>query len=128
MHHEFRRKIRVGIGTLNTMRNIAPILPDLPFGVRAMLFFHKQLRWIAPFFILLLLLLIPLLSGIVWVQYFLLYPMLAFLLLAAAGWLAESLGRRLGPLSLPFYFLAINTGLLIAWLRVAQAKRVATWE
>jgi cellulose synthase/poly-beta-1,6-N-acetylglucosamine synthase-like glycosyltransferase len=128
MRDEFRRKIRVGIGTLNTRHTIAPLLRDLSFGVRVMLFSHKWLRWMAPFFILALLLLIPLLSGIWWVQSFLLIPLLVFLFLAAAGWLAELLGRRLGLLSLPFYFLAINTGLLIAWLRVAQAKRVATWE
>ena len=43
--------------------------------------------------------------------------MLAFLLLSAVGWIAESFNRRLGLLSLPFYFMAINTALFIAWFR-----------
>ena len=128
MRREFRRKIRVGIGTLNTMRALAPVLRQLPFSIRTMLFAHKRLRWMAPFFILLLLVLIPLLSGIAWVQTFLLWPMLAFLAVAAAGWVAELFDRRLGILSLPFYFLAINTALFIAWFKTAQAKTVATWE
>ncbi|MFZ1728604.1 MAG: glycosyltransferase family 2 protein [Bacteroidota bacterium] len=128
MKHEFRRKIRVGIGTLNTMRSLAPILRDLPTKVRLMLFAHKQLRWAAPFFILALLIVIPLLSAIAWVQWYLFFPMLAFLLLAAAGWGAEAAGRRLGLLSLPFYFMTINTALFIAWFRIAQASRAATWE
>jgi cellulose synthase/poly-beta-1,6-N-acetylglucosamine synthase-like glycosyltransferase len=128
MKREFRRKIRVGIGTFNTMRTLAPILRSLPAHVRLMLFAHKQLRWAAPFFILVLLIVIPLLSSIGWVQSYLLFPMLAFLLLAAAGWIAEATGRRLGFLSLPFYFLAINTALFIAWFKIAQAGRMATWE
>lgn len=128
MRREFRRKIRVGIGTLNTMHALAPVLKRLPLSVRAMLFAHKRLRWAAPFFILALFLLIPLLSGIGWVFDFLFLPMLAFLAIAAAGWLAELLDRRLGILSLPFYFLAINTALLIAWFKSTQARTVATWE
>ncbi len=128
MQREFRRKIRVGIGTLNTMRTLAPVLRTLPLHIRMMLFAHKRLRWAAPFFILALLLVIPLLSGLSWVEYFLFYPMIAFLAIAAAGWIAESAGRRLGLLSLPFYFMAINTALFISWFKIAQASRVATWE
>ena len=67
MEREFRRKIRVGIGTLNTMRTLAPVLRKLPASVRLMLFAHKQLRWTAPFSILALLIAIPLLAGIPWV-------------------------------------------------------------
>jgi poly-beta-1,6-N-acetyl-D-glucosamine synthase len=128
MRREFRRKIRVGIGTLNTLRTLSPILRDLPASVRLMLFAHKRLRWIAPFFILLLLVTIPLLSGIAWVHDFLFIPMIVFLAVAVLGWLAELFDRRLGFLSLPFYFLAINTALFIAWFKLAQADRIPTWE
>ncbi len=128
MEREFRRKIRVGIGTLNTMRTLAPVLRKLPASVRLMLFAHKQLRWTAPFSILALLIAIPLLAGIPWVFWTLFLPMLAFLLLSAVGWIAESFNRRLGLLSLPFYFMAINTALFIAWFKIAQASRSATWE
>jgi biofilm PGA synthesis N-glycosyltransferase PgaC len=128
MRREFRRKIRVGIGTLNTKDDLAPVLRSLPWSVRTMHFAHKRLRWVAPFFILALLILVPLLSGIPWVRDFFLLPMLGFLLLAAAGLIAEFFDRRLGLLSLPFYFLAINTALFIAWFKLAQARRSTTWE
>lgn len=128
MRREFRRKIRVGIGTLNTMRALAPVLRGLPFSVRAMLFAHKWLRWTAPFFMLFLIILIPILSGIDWVHDFFFLPMLGFLLLALVGWIAELFDRRLGVFSLPFYFMAINTALFIAWFKIAQAHRNATWE
>lgn len=128
MRREFRRKIRVGIGTLNSKQVLAPVLRGLPWSVRVMYFAHKRLRWGAPFFILSLLILVPLLSGIPWVYDFFLLPMLGILLLAAAGLIAEFFDRRLGLLSLPFYFLAINTALGISWFKLAQARRSATWE
>ncbi len=128
MRREFRRKIRVGIGTLNTRDTLAPLLRDLPWSARVMHYAHKSLRWVAPFLILALLILVPLLSGIPWVRDFFLLPMLGFLLLAAAGLVAEFFDRRLGPLSLPFYFLAVNTALFISWFKLAQARRSTTWE
>lgn len=128
MHLEFRRKIRVGVCTFNAMKLLRPALPSLSLGVRLMLFAHKRLRWQAPFFILALLVLIPLLSTIAWVQFVLLYPMLLFLLLAVIGLLADAAGRGLGVLSLPFYFLSINTALLIARFRAARAAGGVTWE
>lgn len=128
MRREFRRKIRVGIGTLNTMHALRPVLRRLPFSIRAMFFAHKWLRWTAPFFMLFLIILIPLLSGIGWVHDFFFLPMLAFLFLALVGWIAELFDRKLGFLSLPFYFMAINTALFVAWFKIAQAHRSATWE
>jgi hypothetical protein len=51
------------------------------------------------------------------------------LFLGLVGWAAEMRDRHLGPLSLPFYFLAINTALLVAWIKLLFRYRPhAAWD
>ncbi len=128
MKLEFRRKIRVAVGTFNTVFNIRPLLKDLPLTVKLMLFAHKVLRWLVPFFLIGLLLSAALLTSIPWVFDYVLVPVLVFGGWAAIAFVAELFGKRLGVFSLPFYFLAINTALLIGWFRLASHPTVATWE
>ena len=128
MRGEFRRKIRVGVGTFNTMRHIRLHASEIGTGIKSMFFLHKFLRWIVPFFILIVLFSALGLSDHGWVRYYLLAPAAVIIILGLAGWLAEMSGRSLGRLSLPFYFLAINLALLIAWYRFLFQKSSATWE
>ena len=129
MQQEFRRKIRVALGTFNTIPDLRPMLRQLPASLRIMFFMHKTLRWLVPFFLLLIpLALLPLYEH-QWVRCAVLYPTLLFTIIGLVGWIAESLGRRLGPFSLPFYFLAINLALIIAWAKLAFRYRpTATWD
>jgi hypothetical protein len=93
-----------------------------------MFFMHKLLRWLVPFFLLIMLLSAALLADIAWVRSYLLAPAAVIFVLGLIGLLAELFGRSLGRLSLPFYFLAINVALIIAWWKFLFGARKATWE
>lgn len=129
MQQEFRRKIRVALGTFNTRPALRPHLRQLPASLRIMFFMHKTLRWLVPFFLLAIPLALLPLYAYQWVRCAVLYPALLFLLIGGIGWIAEIFGRRLGPLSLPFYFLAINLALIIGWVKLLFTRRPKdTWD
>jgi hypothetical protein len=129
MRHEFRRKIRVALGTFNTIPDLRKLLREMPLRLRAMFFLHKTLRWLVPFFLLLIPLSMLPLAAQDWVRWTVLYPTLLILFLGLVGWAAEMRDRHLGPLSLPFYFLAINTALLVAWIKLLFRYRPhAAWD
>lgn len=128
VRYEFRRKIRVAWGSILTLQRIRGFAARLPRAVRVMFFCHKTLRWLGPFFLLGLLGAAAGLARHELVRDALLLPGLLLALLIAAGWLAELRGSRLGPFSLPFYFLASNLALLVAWWRFATSEAVGTWE
>ncbi len=128
MRAEFRRKVRVARTSFNCLPQLLPIFGRYPLRVRVMIFFHKFLRWLAPFFFLLVALSVIMLSGVDWVRWVLFWPMMAFFALGALGWLVEMTGRRMGVLSLPFYFLAINAAFLLAWITLPFHRAAPTWE
>jgi hypothetical protein len=52
---------------------------------------------------------------------------LAFYTLAGAGGVAERLGRRLGPLALPYFFCTVNLAGLAGLVRFARGRAEAVW-
>jgi poly-beta-1,6-N-acetyl-D-glucosamine synthase len=128
MRSEFRRKIRIAISTFNAMRTLRPRLQQLPFPVRIMLFGHKVLRWLVPFFLTGIVLSALLLASLPWVWNWVLIPLITFCALALLAALAESFGKRLGVLSLPLYFISINLAMLVGWWKFLSGAKASTWE
>ncbi|MCZ7557219.1 MAG: glycosyltransferase family 2 protein [Bacteroidia bacterium] len=128
MRREYHRKIRVAISTFNAMRELRPRLHELPFSVRLMLFGHKTLRWLVPFFLVAILLSAALLASLPWVWNWVLIPSVIFSVLALLAYVAESFGKRLGVLSLPLYFISINVALLVGWWKFLSGAKASTWE
>ena len=127
MREDFRRKIRVARTSFNALPHIARVCSRYPLRVRVMLFVHKLLRWLGPLWLLLAaagILLLP--PGTP--REVLLYAAAAVGVLTAAGWLADLFGRQLGLLSLPFFFIATNAALLIAWVTLPFRRPPPTWE
>jgi hypothetical protein len=50
-----------------------------------------------------------------------------FYALAAAGFVAERLGRRLGPLALPYYFCTVSAAGVAGLARAARGGAEAVW-
>jgi len=50
-----------------------------------------------------------------------------FYALAAAGFVAERLGRRLGPLALPYYFCTVSAAGVVGLARAARGGAEAVW-
>jgi hypothetical protein len=51
-----------------------------------------------------------------------------FYALAAAGLLAEHLGRRLGPLAVPYYFCTVSVAGMAGLARAARGGAEAVWS
>ncbi len=128
MREEFRRKVRVARTSFNSIPHIMRVWRRYPLRVQMMLLFHKFLRWIVPFMLLIAAGAIIALPADGALREPLLWAMAAFGALTILGWLAELAGRRLGVFSLPFYFTAINAALLVAWITLPFKRPPPTWE
>ena len=122
---EFKRRIRIGAGNIQAFFWLLDFLDPL----RGWPFFcyvsHKVTRWFSPLFVLLglvaclLLVVAPQGGG---------YRFAAILVLAVVGCSAFSFLVRFKPGSVLFYFLAMNVGLGLGFVRFACGIRSAAWE
>ncbi|HLF13456.1 MAG TPA: glycosyltransferase family 2 protein [Bacteroidota bacterium] len=124
---EFQRKIRISASNFNTISDIAPLLHPRYHFVSFALWSHKIIRWCAPF----LLLTMVCASGILaWKSAFflgLVYGEIVFLILVLMGVFAEKFRIRIGILSFPYYFIAMNAALLLGFFRFLRQGQPPTW-
>jgi cellulose synthase/poly-beta-1,6-N-acetylglucosamine synthase-like glycosyltransferase len=125
---EFERKVRTLVRGLTAFFANLELLDARRFGFFSFqLFSHKLMRWLAPFFMILL---IP-----------------ASLLAAVAGSVAGAavlaaqalfyglawLGHRLPklrdslPVKVPFFFTQVNLAILAAWVKYLRGERIVLW-
>ena len=125
---EFRRHVRIIAQGAHLLRRWLPAL------IRArqwraiwMLISHRALRWTtAPCLALALASNVALLAaGPVYTAT--LIGQAAFYALAAAGFAADRLGRRLGPLALPYYFCTVSAAGVAGLARAARGGADAVW-
>lgn len=125
---EFRRHVRIIAQGMHLLRRWLPAL------VRArrwravwMLLSHRVLRWATAFFLAgaLVASLALLDRGPVYVVA--LAGQVAFYVLAAAGFAAERLGRRLGLLALPYFFCTVSGAGVAGLARFARGGAEAVW-
>jgi cellulose synthase/poly-beta-1,6-N-acetylglucosamine synthase-like glycosyltransferase len=124
---EFERKVRTLIRGLTTLFAHAGVLN--PFRYRLFAFemiSHKLMRWLAPFFLLLVLLApLALLPSPFYLAAFV--AQAAFYLIAlGALWQVGGL-QRLFAGKLALYFTSVNLAILVAWVRYAQGVRQELW-
>jgi cellulose synthase/poly-beta-1,6-N-acetylglucosamine synthase-like glycosyltransferase len=126
---EYRRKVRTMVRGMQTLFFKRHLLDPLRHGRFAwMLFSHKVCRWLAPWALLMGLAGLILL-GLTWrPALLLLAPLLALLVLAAAGWAWPE--RRTMPraLSMPAFAFAGNLAAMVAAARAARGELGAVWE
>ncbi len=127
MSREFHRKIRVAMTTFNAMPKIRLLLGKFSPFVLYALFSHKYLRWFAPFFLIGLfianILLVLLNGNFLWAF----YAQIIFYVTVCVGWISEMKKLRLGIFLLPFYFIAMNAALLVAWLKLPKQGKSVLW-
>lgn len=125
---EFERRRRIGAGAIQSFFLLLPMLNPLK-GFPAFAFFsHKVLRWITP-----LLMITGLLShGVLALDSplyrLLLIPHLAFYSLAIIGLIVGRRNRVYRILSLPYYFVSMNTALLWGYFRYFRGTQKVTWN
>ena len=125
--HEFRRRVRIGAGNWQALRQCWNLL--LPWkGFVAFAFWsHKVLRWFSSFLMLAALVAnVMLLSEPVWQVIFCVQA--AFYASAALGHVLGRLRLPAGPLRLVSYFVTINLALAIGLVRGIFGLQRASWR
>jgi cellulose synthase/poly-beta-1,6-N-acetylglucosamine synthase-like glycosyltransferase len=128
MKGEFRRKARIGAQNFAGIAEFASLLrPRAGFTAFA-LWSHKIIRWSVPFLAIIAFGATALLApGSAF--YAIVFALeIAFLVLAAAGFIADRSHVRLGSAGLPYYIVAMNTALLVGFFRYMLNRQRTTWE
>lgn len=124
---EFRRRLRIGAGNWQALRQCAELLAPWRGSVSFAFWSHKVLRWLTPFLLLAALLAnTVLLSHPAWQAA--LAVQIAFYGCAALGLALGQLRLPAGPLRMVSYFVAINTALAIGFVRGACGVQQAAWQ
>lgn len=124
--NEFKRKARIVAGGYQFLAPFARSGRTLSPGMWFALFSHKILRWLAPFFLLTLLVVNILLFDIASYRW-LLAAQCVFYLLAALGFVIESL-RRTYLIYLPYYFVVVNAAAFQGFFRFLAIREHVLWE
>jgi cellulose synthase/poly-beta-1,6-N-acetylglucosamine synthase-like glycosyltransferase len=125
---EFRRHARIIAQGVHLLRRwLPPLVRARRWRAIWMLLSHRALRWLtgpclAAVFIANVLLLDAASVYVVTVT-----AQAAFYALAAAGLVAERLGRRLGPLAVPYYFCTVSAAGVVGLARAARGGAEAVW-
>jgi cellulose synthase/poly-beta-1,6-N-acetylglucosamine synthase-like glycosyltransferase len=126
---EVRMRVRVIEQTYSALHRYREALSLSRHGMFAFqLISHKVMRYAVPVFLILALAAnLPLAGEAIFFRLTLM-AQAAFYLAAAAGWLGERLGMRLGPLALPYYFALANAASLIAFIHFMRGRAHVLWE
>lgn len=126
--HEYSRRKRIGAGNVQALRLTRQLLRPGAGWTAFAYWSHKVARWVAPIFMAAAALVAvtqvrrPLYSVAVGV-------VLVVLLLAAAGWVSERLGREPGSVfASPYAFVAMNLALVLGAARFVAGHRDARWQ
>lgn len=125
---EYRRKVRIGTQILVTVGEVRSLLHPRFGFVSFALWSHKMIRWFIPFLMVAFFVadLVLMSSSQFFTRFFVLECV--FLFAASAGWFSEKMGIRIGIGIMPYYFLAMNTALLVGILRAGMGHRLLMWD
>src|SRR5262245_59790389 len=126
---EFRMRVRVVKQSLDALRRYRHALH--PFRHKMFAFqiiAHKAMRYAIPFPLIVALVASGLAGGSVdWLRLAFL-GQLALYGAAIVGGAGERLKVKLGPLSIPYYFVLVNAASLVAFLKALRGETYVTWE
>jgi biofilm PGA synthesis N-glycosyltransferase PgaC len=124
---DYRRKVRIGAQNINVLPFIAPLLHPR-YGFTAFsLWSHKILRWLVPFFLLTIILLLYSLKELSTFYEILYKTTQIFLGIGLLGFVADLLKISVGYLGYPYYFLAMNFALFIGTFKAFLGLQKPTW-
>jgi cellulose synthase/poly-beta-1,6-N-acetylglucosamine synthase-like glycosyltransferase len=125
---EFHRKVRISQANFNLLPRYIPLLNPLHPLVAYGFFSHKLLRWLAPLFLIALILLnivlalgSPLYTAILALQ-------ALFYAVATFGYFGNGRTRRYKFLLIPFYFVSMNVALLFGLFKALFTRDGGTWN
>jgi cellulose synthase/poly-beta-1,6-N-acetylglucosamine synthase-like glycosyltransferase len=126
---EFRMRVRVIQQTFSALQRYPQVLSLRKQGLFAFqMLSHKVMRYLVPAFLAVIFLSNALITTVHPFYFWLFYVQLAAYGLAWLGWVCDRLGIRLGPLSLPFYFVLANTAIVIAFMKFMRGETRVVWQ
>jgi biofilm PGA synthesis N-glycosyltransferase PgaC len=130
INEEYKRKVRIGAGGLQSVLRSLEFLNPFQFGIVSFQYiFHRFSRWIiSP-------VLIPLMfvsnGYLINDSNFYLFMFLAqslFHLAALLGWFFERKNTRYKLLYIPFYFNFMHFCIIAGWVKLVSGKQKVTWQ
>ena len=126
---ELRMRVRVITQTFTDLWRHRAMMNPLRGGFYAVqLFSHKVMRYLVPFFLIIILVASALLAPQSVFYAVMLAAQLVFYAAAAVAWALEHTGVRSPVLALPQYFVIANVASLIACYKFLRGERNARWE
>jgi cellulose synthase/poly-beta-1,6-N-acetylglucosamine synthase-like glycosyltransferase len=126
---EFRMRVRVIMQTFSALQRYPQVLRVRAQGMYAFqMLSHKVMRYLVPAFLLALWLVNPLLVNEHPFYRWAFYAQMAAYGVAMLGWAFDKFGVRLGPLSLPYYFVLANLAIVKAFFKFMRGESRVVWK
>lgn len=126
---ELKMRVRVIAQTLFDLWKNKDLFNPVKFGFYSIaLFSHKLLRYLLPFFFFGLFVSCAIASyySVFYLGVLILQSL--FFMAAFAGWILDRLNYKLGPFSLPFYFVMTHIASILGWYKFLRGERYSFWE
>lgn len=123
---EFKRKVRISIGNFQNLIFYGTLLVKRFWPVGFSFLFHKILRWLTPFFMILMLACLIGLSYFEAAYLFLTFAYVFFLALGLMGMLITA--KRGGLLNYPGHFIYMNMALLMGFIQYIKGVESNAWQ
>lgn len=125
---EYQRKLRTVLRGMTGLMRQPEVLNPLRYGFFSVqVLSHKVMRWLVPWFLLLLLAASISLAGSHWFYSLALAGQLAFYLLVLGGALSARL-RQHTLVKVPYFFVQVNVAIAHALLAFLSGKRITRWQ
>jgi cellulose synthase/poly-beta-1,6-N-acetylglucosamine synthase-like glycosyltransferase len=125
---EFKMRIRIITRAMRGIIYVKSLLNPFKYPfVSFQLISHKVLRWLIPFFLIVLFISNYFLLGH-WFYNLIFVMQVAFYVVALLGVLADRLGKKLKMFAIPMYFCVVNTASVIAFFKTLAGRKAVTWE
>lgn len=124
---EFTRKVRTLIRGMTALWHMRQLLNPFRFGCFSMvLFSHKLMRWLVPFFMILAFIAnLFLLDQAFYLSTLILQ--IVFYSLALSGLAGRSMTKQRALVKIPLYFTVVNAAIFLAWFRFLAGERQEVW-
>ena len=123
---EFDRKVRTVLRGLTVFFRNIEFLNVLKYGFFSYQYLcHKLLRWLVPLFLIVAFTanVFLMTKANAYILFFLVQ--VSFYCIALWGWKERNTSRNI--IMIPYYFLTVNTSIIIAWWRYLRKERVVMW-
>lgn len=126
---EFRRKKRISAGNFQNLSRFLPLLFNpQPKGLAFCFWSHKVLRWLTPFFLIILLAIAYLLQNYNVIYTYLLYLQMFSVFLALGDYFLPKIGIHFAPTRYLRYFYMMNIALFIGFFNYLKGIQTNVWR